>query len=179
MRQRTSKGASEVIFSQLFIHCQAFSLSLRWAVYFRSENPLEKTDFHGQVVINWRQFLGQGWGHVSTSPFSFRTPSGAGPCRPCVCFLSFYEFTRVLTLLIYIQCFVFFMSSIPCGRPFTVLPLLQGSLSPEGRTLMGTSLCGLLHSLLLSVQCLAVSVCLFPFAAGGRSLMMAKHGMNL
>ena len=54
--------------------------------------PLDKINFHLQAVTNWKLFLSLGWWHMSTSPFSPRTSSGADPCRPFACCLSLCEF---------------------------------------------------------------------------------------
>lgn len=162
MRQRTSKDATEVIFLlaiypmrgiQPIVKLFVSLVRLLW----------RNLNFHLQVVINWRQFLDQGWEHVSTSPFSFRTPSGAYPWRPCVCFFSICEFLCVLTVLIYSALFSW---CIPSSLAFYIFtsPLLQGSLIPEGRALMGTSIRGLVFqdlflSILSGYQSLFVPFC--------------------
>ena len=66
----------------LAIYCWACGLSGDWLV-----SPVscawKKLNFHLQVVISWRQLLGEGCERVPTSPFSSRTPSGMDLCSPC------------------------------------------------------------------------------------------------
>lgn len=98
----------------------------------------KKLIFQLQVISNWRQPLGWGQGHVSTSPLSSKTPSGADWCRTCACcLLRLWELTCAPAPM----CLPGPDSLVsPSARLLHPFCLLQGSLSPKRKDLAEISL---------------------------------------
>lgn len=71
------------------------------------------------------------------------------------------------------------VSFTPLTLALLLLPLLRGSLTPEGRDLMETSALGLsVRGLPLSVYCLPVGLCMCSHLQKEASLMTAEKGTD-
>lgn len=122
----TLRGKEPPSFTELTF-CWPCSPHIR-AIYFPSENSLEKLIFHLKVVINWRLFLDQDEGMCLLL-------SGADPCRSCGYHLTLCEFICVFILLIQRPLLPWRPPS-SLALPLFLSPLLWGSLSPEERDLV-------------------------------------------
>lgn len=124
----------------LAICCWARELPLR-VVSSPSETLLEKADISLVSVTLSETASGSGMGHVSSSPFSSRTPSVQTP--QIVCML-----TQSLSSYVPQPCCVQkaplpWCPPSPLALTLFLPPFLQHSVSSEGRDLMGTSRLGL------------------------------------
>lgn len=84
------KGPPKMLWSSfsMAMYCWACSLPLKVAWTSSVGLPWGKLNFHFQAVISWRWLSGLEGRHVSISPVSSRTPSGAAPyCPPFTLFL--------------------------------------------------------------------------------------------
>lgn len=97
-----------------------------------------KTKFHFVSVYKLEIASGLGMGHLSTCPFSSRTPSGAPLRRPCARCLSLCEFVCAPGLLC-LECLVLLVSPNSSGSYSIYFYSLKGFLSPEGRDLVEPS----------------------------------------
>lgn len=138
----------------------------------------KKLNFHLQVVINWRLFLGQRWVYVSSSPFSSRTSYGADPCRPWQADSA--SGVRINFYLVDLKALFSWCPSSPLALRLFPPLLLLSSLNPEGNDLMETSHLGLSvsRSLLLSAKCLATDFCICSCMLQEEDylMMMAEQG---
>ena len=113
-----------------------------------------------KIISNWRLLLCLRYGHVSTSPFSPRTPSDVDLCRSCGCFHSLCAFVLMFLSVLLPWC----SPTNALVFSFSPLPLLQSSLSPEWRVWWTSPIKGCIE--LLKSQYLAQERTLFQCSKG-------------